>query len=127
MDNIIENCKKNGYVSTVLNRKRYITTINDKNFKVREQAKRFAMNSPIQGSGADILKLAMIQVDKVMKERQLKSQMILQVHDELIFDVVKEELEEMMIIIQSAMESAFQMKVPLKVEGTYAKNWYDLK
>ena len=85
------------------------------------------MNSPIQGSGADILKLAMIQVDKVMKERQLKSQMILQVHDELIFDVVKEELEEMMIIIQSAMESAFQMKVPLKVEGTYAKNWYDLK
>lgn len=127
MDNIIEDCKRDGYVSTVLNRKRYISTINDKNFIVREQAKRFAMNSPIQGSGADILKLAMIKVDRIMKERQLKSQMILQVHDELIFDVVEEELDEMMEIIQSAMESAFQMKVPLKVEGAYAKNWYDLK
>lgn len=127
MENIVEECKKTGYVSTVLNRKRYIPTINDKNFVVREQAKRFAMNSPIQGSGADILKLAMIKVDKVMKERHLKSKMILQVHDELIFDVVKDELDEMMEIVQSEMENAFQMDVPLKVEGAYAKNWYDLK
>lgn len=127
MEKIVEDCKKTGYVSTVLNRKRYIPTINDKNFIVREQAKRFAMNSPIQGSGADILKLAMIKVDQVMKERHLKSKMILQVHDELIFDVVKEELDEMMKIIQLEMENAFQMDVPLKVEGAYAKNWYDLK
>ena len=127
MHRVVEDCKKNGYVSTVLNRKRYIPTINDKNFMVREQAKRFAMNSPIQGSGADILKLAMIQVDRLMKEKKMKSQMILQVHDELIFDVYKEELYEMMTIIKSAMENAFQMEVPLKVDGTYATNWYYLK
>lgn len=127
MDNVVEECKRDGYVSTVLNRKRYIPTINDKNYIVREQAKRFAMNSPIQGSGADILKLAMIKVDAVMKEKKLKSEMILQVHDELLFDVYKEELEDMMLIIQDAMESAFQMDVPLKVEGSYALNWYDLK
>lgn len=127
MDQIVEDCKQNGYVSTVLNRKRYIPTINDKNFMVREQARRFAMNSPIQGSGADILKLAMIKVNQIMHERNLKSKMILQVHDELIFDVTKEELDEMMMIIKSAMEEAFQMDVPLKVEGSYATNWYDLK
>ena len=127
MKNIVDECKENGYVSTVLNRKRYIPTINDKNFVIREQAKRFAMNSPIQGSGADILKLAMIKVDKIMKEKHMKSRMILQVHDELIFDVVKEELDEMMKMIKEAMESAFLMDVPLKVEGAYAHNWYDLK
>lgn len=127
MNQIVEDCKKLGYVSTVLNRKRYIPTINDKNYIVREQAKRFAMNSPIQGSGADILKLAMIKVDRAMKERHLQSKMILQVHDELIFDVVEEELEIMMKIIQTEMEDAFHMDVPLKVEGAYAKNWYDLK
>lgn len=127
MNNIVEDCKENGYVSTVLNRKRYIPTIHDSNFMVREQAKRFAMNSPIQGSGADILKLAMIKVDQAMKEKQMKSKMILQVHDELIFDVVKEELDDMMHLIQDAMESAFQMNVPLKAEGTYGQNWYELK
>lgn len=127
MNQIVENCQKNGYVSTVLNRKRYIPTIHDKNFVVREQAKRFAMNSPIQGSGADILKLAMLKVDQLMKEKNLKSEMILQVHDELIFDVYKEELDDMMKIIKSAMVEAFQMDVPLKVDGAYASNWYDLK
>ena len=127
MNNVVEDCKKNGYVSTVLNRKRYIPSINDKNYIVREQAKRFAMNSPIQGSGADILKLAMIKVDQAMKEKNMKSRMILQVHDELIFDVVKDELDDMMKLIQEAMESAFVMDVPLKVEGAYANNWYDLK
>lgn len=127
MNHVVEECQKQGYVSTVLNRKRYIPTINDKNYMVREQAKRFAMNSPIQGSGADILKLAMIRVDQLMKEKKLKSQMILQVHDELIFDVYEDELDEVMTIIKSSMENAFQMAVPLKVEGTYASNWYDLK
>lgn len=127
MNQVVEDCKRDGYVSTVLNRKRYISTINDKNYIVREQAKRFAMNSPIQGSGADILKLAMIKVDELMKEKHLKSEMIIQVHDELIFDVYAEELEEMMNIIKSAMENAFKMNVPLKVDGAYATNWYDLK
>ncbi len=127
MDQIVKDCQRDGYVSTVLNRKRYIPSVHDKNYVVREQAKRFAMNSPIQGSGADILKLAMIKVNRLMKERGLKSEMILQVHDELIFDVYKEELDEMLKIIRSAMEEAFVMDVPLKVAGTYATNWYDLK
>lgn len=127
MDQVVEDCKKDGYVSTVMNRKRYIPTINDKNYIVREQAKRFAMNSPIQGSGADILKLAMIKVDQLIKEKNLKSKMILQVHDELIFDVVKEEREELMSLVKEAMEHAFMMDVPLKVDGNYAKNWYELK
>ena len=127
MDGVVEDCRQTGYVSTVLNRKRYIPTINDKNFMVREQAKRFAMNSPIQGSGADILKLAMIRVHEKMEEKHMKSKMILQVHDELIFDVVKEEKDEMLQLVHDAMENAFQLDVPLKVEGGYATNWYDLK
>lgn len=127
MDKVVEDCKKDGFVSTVLNRKRYIPTINDKNYIIREQAKRFAMNSPIQGSGADILKLAMIKIDKKMKENHLKSKMILQVHDELIFDVYKDELDIMMKLVKECMEKAFEMKVVLEAEGAYASNWYDLK
>lgn len=127
MDEVVETCKKQGYVSTLLNRKRYIPTINDKNFMVRQQAQRYAMNTPIQGTGADILKLAMIEVDKALKEKNLKSQMILQVHDELIFDVFEEELEEVMSLVKEKMENCIKMDVPLIVEGNYAKNWCELK
>ena len=127
MDEVVETCKKQGYVSTLLNRKRYIPTINDKNFMVRQQAQRYAMNTPIQGTGADILKLAMIEVDKALKENNLKSQMILQVHDELIFDVFEDELEEVMSLVKEKMENCIKMDVPLIVEGNYAKNWCELK
>lgn len=127
MDEVVETCKKQGYVSTLLNRKRYIPTINDKNFMVRQQAQRYAMNTPIQGTGADILKLAMIEVDKAFKEKNLKSQMILQVHDELIFDVFEDELEEVMSLVKEKMENCIKMDVPLIVEGNYAKNWCELK
>lgn len=127
MDEVVETCKKQGYVSTLLNRKRYIPTINDKNFMVRQQAQRYAMNTPIQGTGADILKLAMIEVDKALKEKNLKSQMILQVHDELIFDVFEDELEEVMSLVKEKMENCIKMDVPLIVEGNYAKNWCELK
>lgn len=119
--------KENGYVSTVLNRKRYIPEINEKNYMRQEFGKRLAMNSPIQGSAADIIKLAMIKVDQLLKENHMKSKMILQVHDELIFDVYEDELEQMMELVQTGMESAYQMTVELKAEGTYAKNWYELK
>lgn len=119
--------KENGYVSTVLNRKRYIPEINEKNYMRQEFGKRLAMNSPIQGSAADIIKLAMIKVDQLLKENHMKSKMILQVHDELIFDVYEDELEQMMKLVQTGMESAYQMTVELKAEGTYAKNWYELK
>ena len=127
MDEVVEVCKKQGYVSTLLNRKRYIPTINDKNFMVRQQAQRYAMNTPIQGTGADILKLAMIEVDKALKAHHLKSQMILQVHDELIFDVFEDELEEVMSLVKEKMENCIKMDVPLIVEGNYAKNWCELK
>ena len=127
MDEVVEVCKKQGYVSTLLNRKRYIPTINDKNFMVRQQAQRYAMNTPIQGTGADILKLAMIEVDQALKDHHLKSQMILQVHDELIFDVFEDELEEVMSLVKEKMENCIKMDVPLIVEGNYAKNWCDLK
>jgi len=127
MTNVVKECEETGYVSTVLNRKRYIPTIKDRNFAVREQAKRFAMNAPIQGSGADIMKLAMIATDKAMKAHGFKSRMILQVHDELIFDVRKDELEELMSAVREAMEHCFKLDVPLKVEGGYADNWRDLK
>lgn len=127
MDEVVEVCKKQGYVSTLLNRKRYIPTINDKNFMVRQQAQRYAMNTPIQGTGADILKLAMIEVDKALKVHHLKSQMILQVHDELIFDVFEDELEEVMSLVKEKMENCIKMNVPLIVEGNYAKNWCELK
>ena len=119
--------KENGYVSTVLNRKRYIPEINEKNYMRQEFGKRLAMNSPIQGSAADIIKLAMIKVDQLLKENHMKSKMILQVHDELIFDVYQDELDKMMKLVKEGMENAYQMKVELKAEGTYAKNWYELK
>ena len=127
MDQIIKDCQKKGYVSTVLNRKRYIPTINDKNFMVREQAKRFAMNAPIQGSGADIMKLAMIAADKTIKEHHFKSKIILQVHDELIFDVYEDECKDFMKAVKKAMENCFELLVPLKAEGACARDWCSLK
>ena len=111
----------------VLNRKRYIPTINDKNFMVREQAKRFAMNAPIQGSGADIMKLAMIAADKTIKEHHFKSKIILQVHDELIFDVYEDECKDFMKAVKEAMENCFELLVPLKAEGACARDWCSLK
>ena len=107
--------------------KDYIPEINEKNYMRQEFGKRLAMNSPIQGSAADIIKLAMIKVDQLLKENHMKSKMILQVHDELIFDVYQDELDKMMKLVKEGMESAYQMKVELKAEGTYAKNWYELK
>ena len=127
MDQSIAMAKEKGYVSTILNRKRYIPEIKEKNHIRQEFGKRLAMNSPIQGSAADILKLAMIQVDQALKEKKLKSKMILQVHDELIFDVYQDELEDVMNIVKEGMEHAVSMEVELKAEGTYAKNWYELK
>ena len=123
----IEFCKENGYVETILHRRRYIPEINEAAFQRRELGKRLAMNSPIQGSGADIIKLAMVKVDELMKANHVKSKMILQVHDELIFDVYADEVELMMKLVKEGMESAYNMSVKLKVEGNYAKDWCSLK
>ena len=127
MNQNIAFAKENGYVSTILNRKRYIPEINEKNYMRQEFGKRLAMNSPIQGSAADIIKLAMINVDKLLKENKVESKMILQVHDELIFDVKSDELDKMMELVQHGMEDVYKMSVELKAQGTYGKNWYELK
>lgn len=127
MDNNIAFCKEHGYVTTMLNRKRFIREINEKNYMRQELGKRLAMNTPIQGSAADIIKLAMIKVDHLLQKHNLKSKMILQVHDELIFDVYQDELQEVMEVVSKGMSSAIKMNVELKSEGSYAVNWYELK
>ncbi len=127
MDNIIENAKKDGYVSTMENRKRYIPDINSSIYMQREFAKRTAMNTPIQGSAADIIKIAMVNVDKKIEELSLKSKMLVQVHDELVFEVENGEEEILQKVVKEAMENAVKLDVPLKADDSFGKNWYEVK
>lgn len=127
MDSLVQFCEENGYVVTLCNRRRDIPEIKDKNRMIKEFGKRAAMNAPIQGSAADLIKLAMIRIDKAMKEAGVRSQMILQVHDELIFDVPKDEIEQMQKIINDGMTHAMKLKVPLTTECSIGTNWYEAK
>ena len=127
MQKSIETAREKGYTETIYHRKCYLRDINSHNAVVRGYAERNAINAPIQGSAADIIKIAMIAIYRRFREEHLRSKMILQVHDELIFDVYQDELDKMMKLVKEGMESAYQMKVELKAEGTYAKNWYELK
>ena len=104
-----------------------IPEINDKNFMTREFGKRAAMNAPIQGSAADLIKIAMIRVDQAMKEKNVKSKMLLQIHDELIFLVPDDELEMMQALVKEAMEQAMELKVPLKASINFGQSWYEAK
>ena len=124
---IIADATKNGYVSTMLGRRRYLREIHDSNYQVREFAKRAAMNAPIQGTAADLIKLAMISVAKALKEGGYKSKMVLQIHDELIIKVYKEEKEQVYNLVKSTMENAMHFDVPLEVDGGFGKTWYDAK
>ena len=116
---------ENGYVETIMKRRRYLPEINSANAIVRGFAERNAVNAPIQGSAADIVKLAMVAVFKEMKKANLKSRMILQVHDELVFDVHESEIEEMKTVVKEAMENAIHLVVPMEVEMKLAGNWLD--
>ena len=127
MDKTIEDCKINGYVTTLKNRIRYIPDINSKIFMQREFAKRTAMNTPIQGSAADIIKIAMVNVDKKMEENNLKSKLIVQVHDELVFEVEKGEEDILQKIVKEEMENAIKLNVPLIADDSFGKNWYEVK
>ncbi len=127
MDATIAYCEQNGYVKTLFQRRRYIKEIKDKNYMMREFGKRAAMNAPIQGSAADLIKVAMIRIDRKMKEMQVRSRMILQIHDELIFEVEEDELALMKEIVETGMEEAMQLKVPLLAQASVATNWYDAK
>lgn len=126
MTNVIEFARKHGYVETLMGRRRYIQDINSSNGLIRKNMERNAINAPIQGTAADIIKVAMIHIDRELKARNLKTKMLLQVHDELIFDVPKEELETIMRLIPQLMENAIELKVPLEVDIRSGNNWYDV-
>jgi DNA polymerase-1 len=125
MDLCIENARKTGYVQTLLGRKRYLGDIHSANATVRGVAERNAINAPIQGSAADIIKVAMINIFKEMKKHRLKSKMILQVHDELNFDVVLNELELMTSIVRTEMERAVKLIIPLTVDIKNGSSWLE--
>lgn len=127
MDEQVKNCKETGYSETIMGRKRYIHEINASNFMTRQLGERLAMNSPIQGSAADIIKLAMIKVYRELRDRNLKSKLILQVHDELIIKTDKSELAEVKELLVRNMESAMDLKVKLESDLNQGDTWYDLK
>ena len=127
MDGQLAFCKKNGYTETILGRRRYIPEINAPNRMVKNLGERLAMNSPIQGSAADIIKLAMVSVYKRLKEEDFKSRLILQVHDELIIDALKDEEERVGKLLLECMESAMDLKVDLVCDLKTGLSWYELK
>ncbi len=127
MKDIVEETKQKGYVSTLFGRRRYIQELNSKNYMVRKFGDRAAMNTPIQGTAADIMKIAMIKVYNELKNRNLKSKIVLQIHDELLIETLLEEKEEVKEILKTSMESAAKLSVPLKVEVEEGKNWYQAK
>ena len=118
---------KYGYVKTLMNRKRIIEELQSKNFMIRSSGERMALNTPIQGTAADILKKAMVEIFDEFNKRNLKSKMIIQVHDELVFNVLDEELEEVKEIVRNTMENTFKLSVPLKVEMEVGNDWYEAK
>ena len=123
MSEQVDFARDNGYVQTVLGRRRYLKDINGSNAIVRGAAERNAVNAPIQGSAADIIKIAMINIHNKLEEGNYKSKMLLQVHDELVFDIYKPELEELQTLIKSEMENAYTIAVPLDVEVGMGDNW----
>ncbi|MFC7371357.1 DNA polymerase I [Fictibacillus iocasae] len=127
MDSIIQEAKQQGYVSTLLHRRRYLPEITSRNFNLRGFAERTAMNTPIQGTAADIIKKAMVDMDERLEQENLQAKMLLQVHDELIFEVPEEEVETLCSLVAEVMESAVMLDVPLKVDVNYGKTWYEAK
>ena len=127
MDDVVENAKEKGYVETQFKRRRYIPELKSSNYMVRQFGQRAAMNTPIQGTAADIMKIAMINVLKELKSRNMKSKIVLQVHDEMMIEAVLEEVEEVKSLIKQCMENACKLNVPLIAEVSEAANWYDCK
>ena len=121
----IKKAEKQGFVATLLNRRRYIPQINSKNFSIRQLAQRQAMNTPVQGSAADLIKLAMIKIQEAFDEKELKSKIILQVHDELVFDVYKKEFDLVIQLVKDLMENTLKLSVPVKVVLSKGKNWLE--
>ena len=127
MNKTIEQAHKDGYVKTIMNRKRIINELNDTNHNIRNLGERMALNTPIQGSSADLLKKAMVEIDKEFTKNNIKSTMLLQVHDELIFNLIQEEKDKVTKIVKNTMENTYKLNVPLLVDIEYGTNWYDAK
>ncbi|QLK85948.1 DNA polymerase I [Staphylococcus sp. 17KM0847] len=127
MESIVQDAKQQGYVETLLHRRRYIPDITSRNFNKRGFAERTAMNSPIQGSAADIIKQAMVHYHEAIQQTDFNAKLLLQVHDELIFEVPKTEVEAFSIFVEDIMSNALQLDVPLRVESDYGETWYDAK
>jgi DNA polymerase I len=127
MEDIVKVAKQQGFVTTILQRRRYLPEITSRNFNIRSFAERTAMNTPIQGSAADIIKKAMIDMADRLQSEKLQSRLLLQVHDELIFEAPKDELEKLKIIVPDVMENAVELSVPLKVDYSYGPTWFDAK
>lgn len=127
MEDIVKQAKDQGYVTTLLHRRRYLPDIRSSNFNKRSFAERTAMNTPIQGTAADVIKLAMVKMADKLKQEKARSRMLLQVHDELVFEVPEDEIAEMKKWVPEVMESAMEIDVPLKVDVSYGENWYEAK
>ncbi len=127
MNDVIAKAHKLGYVKTIMNRKRTIEELHNKNYMIRSQGERMALNTPVQGSAADILKKAMIEIYKTFNEKGLKSKMLLQVHDELVFDVAEDEGDTVKEIVRDIMENTYKLDVPLKVDIECGSDWYEAK
>lgn len=127
LDNLVEEGKKNGYVTSLFNRRRPIPELSSSNFMQRSFGERVAMNSPIQGTAADIIKIAMIRTNQKLKDLKLKSRLLLQIHDELLIETHKDEIEQVATILKDEMQGAATLQVPLEVEVKQGNNWYEAK
>ena len=127
MENTIKSAYQNGYVKTLFGRRRYIEELNNKNRFIRASGERIALNTPIQGTSADIIKKVMVDIDECFRKNNIKSKMIIQVHDELVFDCLIEELDKVSKIVKDCMENAIKLDVPLEIEMSSGKNWYEAK
>ena len=127
MNTLIHDAYVNGYVLTLTGRKRIIDEITNKNYIIRQAGERIALNTPVQGTAADILKIAMIKIDEEMTSRNLKSKMLVQVHDELVFEVDNSEIEIMHELVERIMTTCYNLDVPLEVDYEIGNNWYDAK
>ena len=127
MTTSVEKAKELGYAETLFNRRRIIKELSSNNYMVRQFGERAAMNTPVQGTAADIMKIAMIRIYNELKKQNLKSKIVLQVHDEVMLEVPKDEVEKVKILVKDCMENAATLDVPLVVEMSEADNWYDCK
>ena len=127
LNSLVEEATTKGYAETMFNRRRYLPELQSSQYQAREFAKRAAMNAPIQGSAADLIKISMIKVHEALKKNNLKSKIVSQIHDEIILKVSEDEKDTVLNLVKDIMENSVKLKVKLKVDGGYARTWFDAK